>query len=97
MTKAVALLTMVEKVPKRLQSPSPKVEIGYFETWNQMNQQYISNTQQIAALKQQHKIECFDLDQDASDELWKTSFLPKVKGLEEPRLCGKSRVTAICL
>jgi len=48
-----------------------------------MNQQHINNTQQIAALKQQHKTESFDLDQDASDELWEASFLPKVKALEE--------------
>lgn len=48
-----------------------------------MNQQHINNAQQIAALKQQHKTECVDLNQDASDELWKSSFLPKVQALEE--------------
>ena len=48
-----------------------------------MNQQHIENTQQIAALKQQHEREFFDLDKDASDELWETSFFPKVKALEE--------------
>jgi hypothetical protein len=71
------------KSPRTIAIEQLQVETGYFEIWGQMNQQYIDNTQQMAALKEQHKTESFDLDQDASDELWETNFLPKVKALEE--------------
>jgi hypothetical protein len=71
------------KSPRTIAIDQLQVETGYIETWSVLNQQYIINTQQIAALKQQHKTESFDLDQDASDELWETSFLPKVKALGE--------------
>lgn len=46
-----------------------------------MNQQHIHNTQQIAVLKPEHKTESFSLDQNASNELWQTSLLYKVKVL----------------
>lgn len=71
------------KSPRTIAIDQLHVEIGYCETWREMNQQYINNAQQIASLKEQHKTECFNLDQNASDELWKTSFFPKVKALEE--------------
>lgn len=71
------------KSPRTIAINQLQVEIGYFETWSQMNQQFISNSEQIAALKQQHETECLELDKDASDELWKISFLPKVQALEE--------------
>ena len=71
------------KSPRTIAIEQLQVETCYSETLNQMNQQYISNTQQIVALEQQHKTETFGLDQDVSDKLWETSFLPKVKSLEE--------------
>ena len=69
--------------PRAVAIEQVQVEIGYLENWSQMNQDYVNKGQEIAALKQQHKNESFGLSQDASDELFKNSFLPKVKILEE--------------
>jgi hypothetical protein len=74
------------KSPRTIAIDQLQIEISYVQTWSQMNQQHISNLQQIAELKQQHTNESFLLDQDASDVLWETSFLPKVKELEEAQI-----------
>jgi hypothetical protein len=69
--------------PRTIAIDKLQLESGYYQAWNQMNQQYINNAEQITALKQKHKEESVQIDQLASDELWKNTFLPKVKMLEE--------------
>ena len=54
---------------------------SYYQSWNQISEQCLKYTEEIAALKQKYETESFDLDQIASDELWENSFLPQVKAL----------------
>lgn len=71
------------KSPRTIAIDQLNVESGYFATWSSMNQEHINKTQQIAALKQQHLNESLELDEDASNVLWETSFLPTVKALQD--------------
>ncbi|MEY3422188.1 MAG: hypothetical protein RIR48_2491 [Bacteroidota bacterium] len=73
----------VSQSPRTIALKELQVQEAFFQTWNDMNQQYIKNAEKIAALKQQHETESSSLDHDAADELWKTSFLPYVNELED--------------
>ena len=59
------------------------VESSYSETLTRFKEDHSTYNQQILALKKQHSTESIGLDRYASDELWKTNFLPKVKAIED--------------